>query len=134
MIDVCICSQTNKDTNYEVGKSDLRCTEGVEVSFTDLKVCKRSLRGFSWDFLILKIRYEGIKVYDVAMCIVLRLWCCSQRSYSGNDVMRFVRAWRLHVTRVSRSVYGMKNVGEAISNICMNILDWCLHIYWWVGA
>jgi hypothetical protein len=29
--------------------------------------------GFSWDFLVLKVHYEGLKVCDVAMCIVLRL-------------------------------------------------------------
>jgi hypothetical protein len=29
----------------------------------------------SWDFLVLKVHYEGLKVYDAAMCVVLRLRC-----------------------------------------------------------
>jgi len=28
---------------------------------------------FSWDFLVLKVHYEGIKVCDASICIVLRL-------------------------------------------------------------
>jgi hypothetical protein len=43
---VCICSETKQEIKSEVHRSDLRCTKGVGVSFWDLKVCKRSLRGF----------------------------------------------------------------------------------------
>jgi hypothetical protein len=40
------------------------------VSFGGLKVCNKES---SWDFLVLKVCYEGLKVYDAAMCIFLRL-------------------------------------------------------------
>jgi hypothetical protein len=49
------------------------------VSFWDLQVCKRSLGDFLWVFLVLKVNYEGLKVYDSTMCIILRFWCCDVR-------------------------------------------------------
>jgi hypothetical protein len=36
-------------------------------------VCKRSLRDFLEVFLVLKVCYEGMKVFDVVVCIILRL-------------------------------------------------------------
>jgi hypothetical protein len=62
-----ICSVSKKEIKSKVHKRDLRCAKGVGVSFLDLNVCKRSLRGF----LVLKVRYEAPKVCDATKCIVL---------------------------------------------------------------
>jgi hypothetical protein len=68
-----ICSATKQGIKSEVCRSDLRCAKGDGVLFLDLKVCKRSLGDFLGVFLIHMVCYEGLKVCDVSMCIVLRL-------------------------------------------------------------
>jgi hypothetical protein len=73
------------------------------MSFWDLKVCKRSLRGFLELFLVLKVCYEALKVCDDIMFIVLRLLCCLQWMFSSIDVLisGCCRQWMLLSMNVS---------------------------------
>jgi hypothetical protein len=34
---------------------------------------KEKFADFSWDFLVIKVHCEGMKVYDAAMCTAFRL-------------------------------------------------------------
>jgi hypothetical protein len=68
-----ICSATKQGIKSEVRRSYLRCAKGYGVYFWDLKVCKRSLRDFLGVFLVLKVRYEGIKFCDAPMHTISRL-------------------------------------------------------------
>jgi hypothetical protein len=80
MIDVCIFSAIKKEIKSEVRRSDMRCVKGIWVSFWDLKVCKRILRGFSWDFLVLKVCYFEVVMLqcvlflgcDATMCVIVK--------------------------------------------------------------
>jgi hypothetical protein len=118
---------SKKEINFEVHQRSW----GV---FLGSKGVQEKSKGFYWGFLVFKVHYEGLKFCDATKCTILRLWCCSLGSYYESDSMRLVRAWRLHVTRIWRFVYGMKHAGEVIRTLCMNILYWHLYKSYWVDA
>jgi hypothetical protein len=41
--------------------------------FLGSKGVQKKSEGFSWGFLVLKVHYEGLKVRDATMCVVLSL-------------------------------------------------------------